>query len=110
MALPLPFCTGFPNLVIDGAYRKNFTHNDNTVMLSALKLTYEQREALEEYNHLQQAIEGVLCRFDSRSSQMTPWDSNWSGGTEGADLRIASEYGIDSRNIAHAVAVASEVS
>jgi biotin carboxylase len=99
---------GFPNLVIDGAYRKNFTHNDNTVMLSALKLTYEQREALEEYNHLQQAIEGVLCRFDSRSSQMTPWDSNWSGGTEGADLRIASEYGIDSRNIAHAVAVASE--
>jgi biotin carboxylase len=100
---------GFPSLVIDGAYRKNGTHNDNTIMLSALNLSNEQREALEEYNHLQQAIEQVLCRFDSRTSQMTPWNSDWAGGTEGSDLRIAKEYNIDPRKINHAKEVASEV-
>merc|ERR1719171_98314 len=68
---------GFSTLVIDAAYRKNGTHNDNTVLTSALKLTPEQRECLEEYNHQQQQIEQAICRFDSRISQMTPWDSDW---------------------------------
>merc|ERR1719454_2855979 len=51
---------------------------------------------------------GVICRFDSRTSQMTPWDSNWAGGTEGSDLRIAKEFGIDARKINHAKEVATE--
>jgi hypothetical protein len=100
---------GFTTLVIDGAYRKSGTHNDNTLLASALRLTGEQREALNEYNHLQQRIEQVLCRFDSRSSQMTPWSSDWAGGTEGSDLRIAKEYGLDPRLINGAKEVASEV-
>jgi len=100
---------GNPNLVIDGAYRKNGTHNDNTVMLSQLNMSGEEREALLEYNHLQQTIEQVLTRFDSRTSQMTPWDSDWAGGTEGSDLRIAKEYGIQPRQINDCKEVASEV-
>jgi biotin carboxyl carrier protein len=100
---------GYNNLVIDAAYRKNGTHNDNTVVLAALKLTGEQREALLEYNHQQQLIEGILGRFDSRTSQMTPWDSDWAGGTEGSDIRICKEYDIDPRLINHAKEVASEV-
>merc|ERR1712224_736674 len=88
---------GFSNLVIDAAYRKNGTHNDNTVLLAALRLTAEQREALVEYNHNQQQIENLLCRFNSRNSQMTPWDSDWAGGTEGSDIRIAKEFALDVR-------------
>lgn len=88
---------------------ENGTHNDNTVMLSALNFSAEQNESLREYNHLQQAIEQILCRFDSRISQMTPWNSDWAGGTEGSDLRIAKEYGLDPRQINHAKGVASEV-
>merc|ERR1719394_2341795 len=100
---------GFNTLVIDAAYRKNGTHNDNTILLSALSMTKEQREALIEYNYNQQAIEEVLCRFDSRTSQMTPWDSDWAGGTEGSDIRIAKEYSLDVRKINHAKEVANEV-
>jgi biotin carboxylase/biotin carboxyl carrier protein len=100
---------GFNNMVIDGAYRKNGTHNDNTVLLAGLNLTTEQNEALLEYNHLQQQIEGILARFDSRTSQMTPWDSDWAGGTEGSDIRICKEYDINPRLINHAKEVASEV-
>lgn len=100
---------GFNTLVIDGAYRKNGTHNDNTVLTAALNLTIEQREALIEYNYNQQEIENVLCRFDSRTSQMTPWDSDWAGGTEGSDIRIAKEFNLDVRKINHAKEVASEV-
>lgn len=96
-------------LVIDGAYRKSHTHNDNTVMLSGLRLNAEQKEALVEYNHVQQQIEAVLRRFNGRNSQMTPWDSDWAGGTEGSDLRIAKEYGLNPRQINHAKEVASEV-
>merc|ERR1719389_552789 len=40
---------------------------------------------------------------------MTPWDSDCAGGTEGSDLRIAKEYGIDPRKINHAKEVATEV-
>ena len=40
---------------------------------------------------------------------MTPWDSDWAGGTEGSDLRIAKEYGLDPRQIETAKVVASEV-
>lgn len=108
-ALRLAQKDGCSNLVIDAAYRKNGTHNDNTVLTSALTLTAEQRSALLEYNHIQQQIEQVVCRFDSRISQMTPWDSDWAGGTEGSDIRIAKEYGIDPRLINHAKEVASEV-
>merc|ERR1719394_1065426 len=100
---------GFNTLVIDAAYRKNGTHNDNTILTSTLNLTAAQLEALAEYNHQQQAIEEVLCRFDSRTSQMTPWDSDWAGGTEGSDIRIAKEYSIDPRKINHAKEVATEV-
>merc|ERR1719401_2807703 len=99
----------FNTLVIDAAYRKNGTHNDLTVVTDALKLSDEQRAALIEYNHQQQQIEQVLCRFDSRVSQMTPWDSDWAGGTEGSDIRIAKEYGINPRLINHAKEVATEV-
>jgi biotin carboxyl carrier protein len=100
---------GFSTLVVDGGYRKNGTHNDNTVMTSALALASEQQEALVEYNYNQQAIEEVLCRFDSRTSQMTPWDSDWAGGTEGSDIRIAKEFGLDVRRINDAKEVANEV-
>merc|ERR1719487_2403583 len=100
---------GHPYMVIDAGYRKNGAHNDNTVLLDALKLTDEQREALEEYNHIQQQIENILCRFNSRNSQMTPWDSDWAGGTEGSDIRIAKEFGLDVRRINHAKEVATEV-
>jgi biotin carboxyl carrier protein len=100
---------GFNNLVIDAAYRKNGTHNDNTALVSAMTLTAEQKDALAEYNHNQQQIEQVLCRFDSRTSQMTPWDSDWAGGTEGSDIRIAKEFDLDPRLINHAKEVASEV-
>eukprot|EP00933_Yihiella_yeosuensis_P071818 TRINITY_DN80059_c0_g1_i1.p1 TRINITY_DN80059_c0_g1~~TRINITY_DN80059_c0_g1_i1.p1 ORF type:complete len:1309 (-),score=305.53 TRINITY_DN80059_c0_g1_i1:114-4040(-) len=99
----------FNTLVIDAGYRKNGTHNDNTVLTSSLNLTAEQQEALAEYNHNQQIIENMLCRFDSRNSQMTPWDSDWAGGTEGSDIRIAKEYGLDVRKINHAKEVANEV-
>merc|ERR1719203_2446018 len=100
---------GFTSLVIDAGYRKNGTHNDNTILTDALNLTAEQQEALIEYNYNQQAIEEVLCRFDSRTSQMTPWDSDWAGGTEGSDIRIAKEFGLDVRKINHAKEVANEV-
>jgi len=100
---------GFNTLVIDSAYRKNGTHNDNTVATAALRLSAEQQEALIEYNYNQQAIEEILCRFDSRTSQMTPWDSDWAGGTEGSDIRIAKEFNLDVRKINHAKEVANEV-
>merc|ERR1719456_1675014 len=100
---------GFCYLVVDAAYRKNGTHNDNTIVQSALSLSPEQQDALLEYNHVQQQIERVLIRFDGRTSQMTPWDSDWAGGTEGSDLRIAKEYSIDPRKINHAKEVATEV-
>merc|ERR1719401_1650561 len=99
----------FNTLVIDAAYRKNGTHNDLTVVTDALKLSDEQRAALIEYSHIQQQIEQVLCRFDSRVSQMTPWDSDWAGGTEGSDIRIAKEYGLNPRLINGAKEVANEV-
>merc|ERR1719247_1811123 len=100
---------GFNNMVIDAGYRKNGTHNDNTVVADALNLSAEQREALVEYNHVQQQIEQALVRFDSRNSQMTPWDSDWAGGTEGSDIRIAKEFNINPRHINHAKEVATEV-
>jgi len=107
--LRLAQADGFSNLVIDAAYRKNGTHNDNTVLTAAMNLTKEQNEALIEYGHIQQQIEQVLCRFDSRNSQMTPWDSDWAGGTEGSDIRICKEYDINPRLINHAKEVATEV-
>merc|ERR1719386_243081 len=100
---------GFNNLVIDAAYRKNGTHNDNTVLTAPLNLTTEQGEALIEYNHIQQQIELLLTRFDSRNSQMTPWDSDWAGGTEGSDIRICKEFSINPRLINGAKEVATEV-
>jgi biotin carboxylase/biotin carboxyl carrier protein len=100
---------GYNNLVIDAAYRKNGTHNDNTIVTDALNLGKEQQEALIEYGHIQQQIEQVLCRFDSRNSQMTPWDSDWAGGTEGSDIRICKEFDINPRLINHAKEVATEV-
>merc|ERR1712070_107072 len=100
---------GYNYLVVDAAYRKNGTHNDNTVVADALNLSTEQAEALIEYGHIQQQIEQVITRFDSRTSQMTPWDSDWAGGTEGSDIRIAKEYSIDPRKINHAKEVATEV-
>merc|ERR1719159_1308042 len=108
-ALRLAQQNGFPNLVIDAGYRKNGTHNDNTIVTDALKLTQEQNDALIEYGRVQQQIEQLICRFDSRNSQMTPWDSDWAGGTEGSDLRIAREYNINSRLINGAKEVATEV-
>jgi hypothetical protein len=100
---------GYNYLVVDAAYRKNGTHNDNTIVTDALNLTSEQGEALVEYGHIQQQIEQMLTRFDSRISQMTPWDSDWAGGTEGSDIRIAKEYDIDPRKINHAKEVATAV-
>merc|ERR1712176_560866 len=108
-ALRLAQKNGFSNLVIDAGYRKNGTHNDNTIVTDALNLTQEQSEALIEYGHIQQQIEQLITRFDSRVSQMTPWDSDWAGGTEGSDIRIAKEYSIDPRLINHAKEVATEV-
>lgn len=99
----------FSTLVIDGAPRKNGTHNDNTVLLASLNLDAAQKAALAEYNHNQQMIENLICRFDSRTSQMTPWDSDWAGGTEGSDIRIAKEYSLDVRKINDAKEIASEV-
>ena len=57
---------GFSNLVVDAAYRKNGTHNDNTIQLEQLKLSEEQREAVLEYNHNQQIIENVLWVANKR--------------------------------------------
>merc|ERR1719387_1368294 len=88
---------GYNYLVVDAAYRKNGTHNDNTIVADALHLSKEQSEALIEYGHIQQQIEQVITRFDSRTSQMTPWDSDWAGGTEGSDIRIAKEFALDVR-------------
>lgn len=107
--LRLAQAEGFNTLVIDAGYRKNGTHNDNTVLSDALSLTSEQKAAMIEYNYNQQAIEEVLCRFDSRTSQMTPWDSDWAGGTEGSDIRIAKEFNLDVRLINQAKEVANEV-
>merc|ERR1712050_452663 len=78
-------------------------------MTSALKMSAEQNEALVEYNYNQQMIEEVLTKYDSRVSQMTPWDSDWAGGTEGSDIRIAKEYNVDGRKINLAKEIASEV-
>eukprot|EP00656_Telonema_subtile_P055789 TRINITY_DN8744_c0_g1_i2.p1 TRINITY_DN8744_c0_g1~~TRINITY_DN8744_c0_g1_i2.p1 ORF type:complete len:410 (-),score=152.19 TRINITY_DN8744_c0_g1_i2:121-1350(-) len=100
---------GYNYLVYDGAYRKNGTHNDNTLLAAGLNLSSEQHDALNEYNHKQQQIESILCRFDSKTSQMTPWDSDWAGGTEGSDLRIAKEYDLNPRDINSAKEVASAV-
>merc|ERR1719446_7266 len=108
-ALRLAQKDGYSNLVIDAAYCKNGTHNDNTIVTDALSLTKEQNEALVEYGHVQQQIEQVICRFDSRNSQMTPWNSDWAGGTEGSDIRICKEFDINPRLINHAKEVATEV-
>lgn len=64
---------------------------------------------MSQYNHDQQLIERILCRFDSRDSQVTPWDSDWAGGTEGSDFRIAKEYSMNPRDINLAKEIASEV-
>ena len=40
---------------------------------------------------------------------MTPWNSDWAGGTEGSDLRIAGEYGLQPSQINHAKELASSV-
>jgi hypothetical protein len=40
---------------------------------------------------------------------MTPWDSDWAGGTEGSDIRIAKEFNIDPRCINLAKEIANEV-
>jgi len=40
---------------------------------------------------------------------MTPWDSDWAGGTEGSDLRIAKEYNLDVRKLNQAKELASKV-
>ena len=108
-ALRLAQEAGFRTMVIDAASRKNGTHNDNTVLSAALTLCAAEQEALVEYNHLQQCLEQTMGRFDSRNSQMTPWDSEWAGGTEGSDIRIAKEFGIDPRLINHAKEVATQV-
>merc|ERR1740121_2127864 len=105
----LAHAEGFNTLVIDSAYRKNGTHNDNTVLTAPLSFSQEQNDALIEYNYNQQALEAILSRFDSRNSQMTPWDSDWAGGTEGSDIRIAKEFNLDVRLINHAKEVANEV-
>ena len=97
----------FPYLVVDAGYRKNCTHNDNTIL--PLKLDPDQQAAMYEYNANQIVIERVLARFDSRDSQMTPWNSDWAGGTEGSDLRIAKDYGLHPSQINHAKELASEV-
>merc|ERR1719482_458057 len=72
-------------------------------------MTPEQKDAMVEYNYNQQQIEQILTRFDSRNSQMTPWDSDWAGGTEGSDIRIAKEYDINPRSINQAKEIATEV-
>merc|ERR1719160_1065258 len=100
---------GFTSIVIDAGYRKCQTHNDNCVVTAALKMTNEQKAALVEYNYNQQEIERLLSRFYSRDSQMTPWDSDWAGGTEGSDIRICKEFSLDPRLINHAKEVANEV-
>lgn len=107
--LALAQADGCSNIVVDAAYRKNGTHNDNSIVLSSLNLTPEQKDAMVEYNYNQQQIEQILTRFDSRNSQMTPWDSDWAGGTEGSDIRIAKEYDINPRSINQAKEIASEV-
>jgi biotin carboxylase/biotin carboxyl carrier protein len=100
---------GYNYLIVDAAYRRNRTHNDNTIVLDALKLTPEQRDNLIEYNYNQEAIEKLLSRFHSRNSHMTPWDSDWAGGTEGSDLRIAKEYDVNPRQINMAKEIANVV-
>merc|ERR1712137_1105742 len=100
---------GIRTLVVDAAPRKNLTHNDNTIVTAALMLNAEQQDALLEYNRNQDTIESLLSRFNSRTSQMTPWDSDWAGGTEGSDIRICREFGIPINQINHAKEVATEV-
>ena len=56
----------------------------------APELTKKSRETLND----QGLIESVLTRFDARDSQMTPWYSDWAGGTEGSDLRTAKDYNL----------------
>ena len=43
----------FNYLVVDAGYRKNGTHNDNTVVCSALNLSEAQKAALLTYNENQ---------------------------------------------------------
>ena len=40
---------------------------------------------------------------------MTPWDSDWAGGTEGSDIRIAKEYGLTLSQIEQAKKIATAV-
>jgi len=40
---------------------------------------------------------------------VTPWDSDWAGGTEGSDFRIAKEYAMNPRDINLAKEIANEV-
>ena len=40
---------------------------------------------------------------------MTPWDSDWAGGTENSDIRIAKEYGLSPDQIETAKAISNEV-
>ena len=100
---------GFPYIAVDAAYRKSGTHADNTIVASALNLTPEQLDHLRQGNHEQQLLESITTRFDSKESQMTPWDSDWAGGTEGSDIRIAKEYGLSPDQIETAKAISNEV-
>lgn len=100
---------GYPFIVVDAAYRKSGTHSDNTIIASALDLSPVQLEHLEEGNRRQQLVESLTTRFDSKESQMTPWDSDWAGGTEGSDLRIAKEYGLSPSDIEKAKRISNEV-
>jgi len=102
---------GYNYLVVDAGYRKCGTHNDNTIICDALNL--DKQEVIEghlaTYNKNQQLIEKALTRFDSRESLMTPWHSDWAGGTEGSDLRQAKEYGFNAAQINYAKELASEL-
>ena len=99
----------FPFIVVDAAYRKSGTHADNTILTSALNLSHEQQELILEGNRQQQLLESLTTRFDSKESQMTPWDSDWAGGTEGSDIRIAKEYGLTLSQIEQAKKIATAV-
>ena len=99
----------FPFIVVDAAYRKSGTHADNTIVTSALNLSHEQQELILEGNRQQQLLESLTTRFDSKESQMTPWDSDWAGGTEGSDIRIAKEYGLTLSQIEQAKKIATAV-
>jgi pyruvate carboxylase len=108
--LKLAQSNGYNYLVIDTA-PPDTTHNENTIVAKALKLTDAQHQALDTYNRMCHVVFGLTTRFDVRETtkSVTPHNSVWAGGTGSSDIESARKLGIAVQDIDKAKKLAWDV-